>query len=46
MDREEGLDNAREGEHPDRDDHRRAMIADRRCVVTLDTLSAGPDVTG
>lgn len=34
------------GEHPDWDDYRRAMVADRRCVVRFEILSAGPDVAG
>ena len=35
-----------QGEHPDWDDYRRAMIDDKRCVVRFEILSAGPDVQG
>jgi PPOX class probable F420-dependent enzyme len=34
------------GEHPDWDDYRRAMMADQRCIVRFEVLSAGPDVAG
>ena len=31
------------GEHPDWDDYRRAMVADRRCVIRVSIERAGPD---
>jgi hypothetical protein len=31
------------GEHPDWDDYRRAMIADRRTLVRITLERAGPD---
>jgi PPOX class probable F420-dependent enzyme len=34
------------GEHPDWDDYRRAMVADRRVIVRLTVQRAGPDVSG
>ena len=33
-------------EHPDWDEYRQAMTDDRRCIVTFEILSAGPDVQG
>ncbi len=35
-----------QGEHPDWDDYRRAMVDDQRCIVRFEILSAGPDVQG
>lgn len=34
------------GEHPNWDEYRQAMSDDKRCVVTFEILSAGPDVLG
>ncbi len=35
-----------QGDHPDWDDYRRAMVDDQRCIVGFEILSAGPDVAG
>ena len=34
------------GEHPDWDDYRRAMAADRRCIIRVSVERAGPDRSG
>ena len=34
------------GEHPDWDDYRAAMIRDRRVIVRITIIRAGPDVSG
>jgi len=34
------------GEHPDWDDYRRAMAADRRCIIRVSLERAGPDRRG
>ncbi|HVM67575.1 MAG TPA: PPOX class F420-dependent oxidoreductase [Acidimicrobiales bacterium] len=34
------------GEHPDWDDYRRAMSADRRCMIRVAIERAGPDRSG
>jgi PPOX class probable F420-dependent enzyme len=34
------------GEHPDWDDYRAAMNRDRRCLVRIDIIRAGPDISG
>jgi PPOX class probable F420-dependent enzyme len=34
------------GEHPDWDEYRRAMAADRRCVIRVAIERAGPDRSG
>ncbi len=34
------------GEHPDWDDYRRAMVADKRCVIRVTIERAGPDQSG
>jgi PPOX class probable F420-dependent enzyme len=34
------------GEHPDWDDYRRAMAADRRCIILVSVERAGPDRSG
>jgi PPOX class probable F420-dependent enzyme len=34
------------GEHPDWDDYRRAMVADRRCMIRVAIERAGPDRSG
>ena len=34
------------GEHPDWDDYRRAMVADRRCIIRVTIERAGPDRRG
>jgi len=34
------------GEHPDWDDYRRAMTAERRVLLRITPTSAGPDVSG
>ena len=35
-----------QGDHPDWDEYRQAMIDDQRCIVRFEVLSAGPDVQG
>ena len=35
-----------QGDHPDWDEYRQAMIDDQRCIVRFEVLSAGPDVMG
>jgi hypothetical protein len=34
------------GEHPDWDDYRRAMLADRRALIRITIARAGPDRHG
>jgi PPOX class probable F420-dependent enzyme len=34
------------GEHPDWDEYRAAMIAERRCLIRITPTSAGPTVSG
>ena len=34
------------GEHPDWDEYRAAMVADRRCVLRIEITRAGPDISG
>jgi len=34
------------GEHPDWDDYRRAMTAERRVLLRITPTSAGPNVSG
>ncbi len=34
------------GEHPDWDDYRAAMAADRRCLIRIEITRAGPDISG
>ena len=34
------------GEHPDWDDYRRAMVADRRVLVRVEIVRVGPNVQG
>lgn len=35
-----------QGDHPDWDDYRRAMVADQRCIVRFTIDKAGPDRQG
>jgi PPOX class probable F420-dependent enzyme len=35
-----------QGEHPDWEDYRAAMIRDQRCVIVIDIERAGPDRAG
>jgi PPOX class probable F420-dependent enzyme len=35
-----------QGEHPDWDDYRRAMVRDQRCIIQLTIERAGPDRHG
>jgi PPOX class probable F420-dependent enzyme len=35
-----------QGEHPDSEDYRAAMIRDQRCVIVIDIERAGPDRAG
>ena len=35
-----------QGDHPDSDDYRRAMVADQRCIVRFTIDKAGPDRQG
>ena len=35
-----------QGEHPDWDDYRRAMVEDQRCLVRFHITKAGPDKHG
>ena len=35
-----------QGEHPDWDDYRNAMIRDERCIIAITPVSAGPDRAG
>ena len=34
------------GEHPDWDEYRAAMVAERRCVLRIEITRAGPDISG
>jgi PPOX class probable F420-dependent enzyme len=34
------------GEHPDWDEYRAAMVADRRCLLRIEITRAGPDISG
>ena len=34
------------GEHADWDDYRRAMVTDKRCVIRISIVTAGPDRKG
>ena len=35
-----------QGEHPDWDDYRRAMVAEQRCLLRISLVRAGPDRAG
>ncbi|MFI5067516.1 MAG: PPOX class F420-dependent oxidoreductase [Streptosporangiales bacterium] len=34
------------GEHPDWDEYRAAMVAERRCLLRIEITRAGPDISG